>query len=126
MATEQIEERQKALKVMQRKDYIPESMKLTEKDKHIRINIGGLMFESPQSILMRDKNSLLAALCQPEPPLLPDPEGFFFFERDWWLFRYILDFLRDGSLPEDRSLLARVTNYSIFFLSGLNVTFFVK
>ena len=93
---------------MHRADWIPDSYKATLKDEHLMINIGGLMFEIPKSILQRDPASLLAQLCGPDPPLLPDPDGFFFFDRDWWLFRYILNFLRDGTLPDDRSLLAQV------------------
>lgn len=86
---------------------IPSSAILAE-DPHVFINVAGLMFEIPKSTLVRDKNSLLAQLCGPEPPILPDPDGFFFFDRDWWLFRYVVQFLRDGSLPDDRNLLAQV------------------
>lgn len=68
---------------MKRTDWIPQSMKETMEEDHILINIGGLMFETPKSILKRDPGSLLAQLCGPEPPLIPDPDGFFFFDRDW-------------------------------------------
>lgn len=68
---------------MKRSDWIPQSMKETMEEDHILINIGGLMFETPKSILKRDPGSLLAQLCGPEPPLIPDPDGFFFFDRDW-------------------------------------------
>ena len=66
------------------------------------------MFEIPPSILQRDPKSLLAQLCSDDPPVLADPEGFFYFDRDWWLFRYILIFLRDGTLPTDRNLLTQI------------------
>jgi hypothetical protein len=66
------------------------------------------MFEASDTILKRDPKSLLAQLCSEEPPILPDPEGFYYFDRDWWLFRYVMIFLRDGSLPSDRSLLAQL------------------
>ena len=66
------------------------------------------MFEIPPSILQRDPKSLLAQLCTDDPPVLADPEGFFYFDRDWWLFRYILIFLRDGTLPTDRNLLTQI------------------
>lgn len=79
------------------------------------INVSGLMFEAPVSILKRDKNSLLAQLCSAEPPMVPDPEGFFYFDRDWWLFRYILNFLRDGRLPDDRTLLAQLYREAAFW-----------
>ena len=67
------------------------------KETTLRINVSGLMFETPVAILRRDPDCLLAQLCNGlpgggpgEPPLLPDPEGFYYFDRDWWLFRYLL------------------------------------
>jgi len=44
-----------------------------------------------------------------------DPDGFYFFDRDWWLFRYILIFLRDGTLPDDRMLLTKLYREAIFW-----------
>lgn len=67
------------------------------------------MFETPVYVLMKDPHSLMAQLCGPEPPISPDSaDDCFYFDRDWWLFRYVLQFLRDGVLPEDRALLAQV------------------
>lgn len=108
-STEQIDERKKALSTMQRSDWVHESVKDHLTDRHVRINIGGLMYESSVKVLSRDPHSLLAQLCGSNPPVLADPEGdFFYFDRDWWLFRYVLAFLRDGTLPEDRQLLAQL------------------
>ena len=60
-------------------------------EEKVRINIGGLMFETAASILRRDPTSLLAQLCpggessSTHPPLLlPDSEGAYYFDRDWW------------------------------------------
>lgn len=86
MNTEQIEERKRALKVMQRADWVPEELKAPE-ESHRLINISGLMFEAPVSVLRRDKDSLLAQLCSTEPPVVPDPDGFFYFDRDWYKTR---------------------------------------
>eukprot|EP00596_Hydrurales_sp_CCMP1899_P010617 CAMPEP_0119052112 /NCGR_PEP_ID=MMETSP1177-20130426/73521_1 /TAXON_ID=2985 /ORGANISM="Ochromonas sp, Strain CCMP1899" /LENGTH=317 /DNA_ID=CAMNT_0007031573 /DNA_START=53 /DNA_END=1003 /DNA_ORIENTATION=- len=89
------------------------------KETTVRINITGLMFETPVSVIMKDPASLLAQLCNnsptASPPVLADPEGFFYFERDWWIFRYILQFLRDGTLPDDRPLLAQLYREGAFF-----------
>lgn len=52
------------------------------------------MFECPISVLRRDEDSLLARLETPLSASQPDPEGVYYFDRDWWLFRYILAFLR--------------------------------
>ena len=73
------------------------------------------MFECPVSVLRRDPNSILAQLTYDEPSVTRDPEGFFAFDRDWWLFRYILIFMRDGSLPEDRALLAQLYREAAFW-----------
>jgi BTB/POZ domain len=61
-------------------------------DETVRINVGGLMFEAYESTLKRDPSSLLAQLHPVDlatshthlsPLILPDPEGFYYFDRDW-------------------------------------------
>ena len=54
-----------------------------------------------------DPASLLGELARDAPP---DKDPVVSFDRDWWLFRYIIMFLRDGFLPDDRTLLAQVQN----------------
>lgn len=87
IATEEIDDKEKALKLMSRADWIPD--KVIDyaangcSDKHIQINIGGLMFEAPKEILTRDAGSVLAQLCSDKPPIERDRDGFFFFQRDW-------------------------------------------
>ena len=66
------------------------------------------MFEACKTVLMRDSGSLLAQLCGNQPPVSEEADGSFMFDRDWWLFRFILIFLRDGVLPDDRGLLAQL------------------
>jgi hypothetical protein len=65
--------------------------------RRILINVGGLMFETTEAVLRRDEGSpsianyfsdpcdrsLLSKLCDDPPPVEPDPEGFFVFDRDW-------------------------------------------
>ena len=65
-------------------------MKTNCAEETVHINIGGLMFETPVSVLMRDKHSLLAQLCpgtssSSSPLILADPDGFYYFDRDWWV-----------------------------------------
>lgn len=51
-------------------------------------------------MLTKDPNSILAACCRIDGPLKKgDVDDAFFFNRDWWLFRHILSFLRSGVLP---------------------------
>jgi hypothetical protein len=87
---------------------IPHAPDSSNPPRTIRINVGGLIFETYEATLKRDSSSLLHDLCTENPPVLPDPDGCFVFNRDWWLFRYILAFLRDGTLPDDRGLLAQL------------------
>ena len=119
VGAERVTERQAALKTMQRKDWIAASVPAAMAEPHVRICVGGLMFEAPHSVLKRDPKSLLAQLCSPTPPILPDPAGgFFIFDRDWWLFRYLMSFLRDGFLPSDRNLLAQLYREAAFWHLG--------
>jgi len=107
VATEKLEERKRALRLIERPDWVPPQIASPD-SRSIRINVGGLMFETSASVLMRDPDSLLAKLTSDNPPLMPEADGSFLFQRDWWLFRFILSFLRDGVLPDDRGLLAQL------------------
>mmetsp|Transcript_28981 Transcript_28981/g.39807 ORF Transcript_28981/g.39807 Transcript_28981/m.39807 type:complete len:268 (-) Transcript_28981:15-818(-) len=105
-------QRKEALVKMQRDDW----MTLQPLDFNtIQINVGGLMFETPSSVLGRDPSSALAKLSRPRE----EGDGdYHTFDRDWWLFRYILRFLRDGSLPDDRNLLAQLYKECSFWQLG--------
>lgn len=124
MEVDVVEDYKRALSIMTRDDWIPQELKEDPFKDRIKINIGGLMFECTSEILIRDKGSILCQLVENEKikegetaPKLDskskykkDLDGnFYYFDRDWWLFRYILIFLRDGRLPEDRNLLAQVS-----------------
>jgi hypothetical protein len=66
-------------------------------------------FSCTESVLRREPQSLLASLCDSECTHPRDEDGCYVFaDRDWWLFRHLLCFLRDGALPDDRSLLAQL------------------
>jgi BTB/POZ domain len=115
VTTEKLEERKRAMKFMAQCDWMGEHFKGVDRVRTIRINVGGLVFEAYETTLRKDPHSLLSQLCDQDPPVLPDPDGCFVFNRDWWLFRYILMFLRDGSLPDDRSLLAQLYQEASFW-----------
>jgi hypothetical protein len=61
------------------------------------------MFETTVAVLTRDPYSILAACCrkQRDPRLPIREDGTIFFDRDWWLFRHILSFLRSNILPNE-------------------------
>jgi hypothetical protein len=84
------------------------------------LNVSGQIFTTTVSVLTTDKFSVLASLCTTEPPLQPDDDGVFFIERDWWVFRYILQFLRNSTLPRDTALLEEMyTEASFYRLNSL-------
>jgi hypothetical protein len=86
----------------------------------ILLNVGGQVFQTTVAVLTADKFSILAALCTSDPPLAKDSTGCFFIERDWWVFRYILQYLRNDTLPRDASLLEEMyTEASFYRLNSL-------
>ena len=94
----------------------PSTPKERDRNRRIRFNLAGLIFECPVSTLQRDSTSLLAQLCNKDTsPIEMSKDGDYHFDRDWLLFRHILNFLRDGNLPEDRKLLAQLYKESSFW-----------
>jgi hypothetical protein len=81
----------------------------------INIDVGGKLFNASSSLLLKDPNSLLAAFVQETSPLGQDLGCFRLLDQDWWLFRYILNFLRDGTLPHDVKLLRELYIESDFY-----------
>ena len=85
-------------------NFIPKALARKDAYDKVTLSIGGQRFEVTRAVLVRDPLSLLAALCSETSPLYDSPEAVAYFDRDWWLFRYILNFLRDGTLPQDPAL----------------------
>ncbi|XP_055333491.1 BTB/POZ domain-containing protein KCTD16-like [Paramacrobiotus metropolitanus] len=71
----------------------------------IELNVGGVLYSTTTSTLVRDSESLLAKMFQSGSAItLPkDSKGRYFLDRDGVLFRYVLDYLRQGRLilPEN-------------------------
>lgn len=84
-------------------------------DTPIGLNIGGQMFETTVEVLTVDPYSVLAALCRRKPPIKPNPDGVFYLDRDWWLFRHILSFLRSGVLPRELEILKELYKEASFY-----------
>ncbi|CAL1603716.1 unnamed protein product [Knipowitschia caucasica] len=66
----------------------------------VELNVGGQVYVTRLDTLTAVPNSLLwSKFTQSAPSDLPkDSKGRFFFDRDGFLFRYILDYLRDSDL----------------------------
>lgn len=66
----------------------------------VELNVGGQVYVTRLETLTAAPNSLLwSKFTRSSPGELPrDSKGRFFFDRDGFLFRYILDYLRDSEL----------------------------
>ena len=65
--------------------------------------------------LLRRRLAKFRSLNSPQ-----DEAGCFFVERDWWVFRYILQFLRNDTLSRDSGLLEEMyTEASFYRLNSL-------
>ena len=112
-----IEQDKREFTLMKREDWYPaEYLKGGERQyKKVKINVGGQLFELSEVILTREPGSLLSALLEDDSPLANGEEGVVHVDRDWWTFRHILKFLRDGVLPRDKDLLTLLYKEASFW-----------
>mmetsp|Transcript_37876 Transcript_37876/g.48817 ORF Transcript_37876/g.48817 Transcript_37876/m.48817 type:complete len:290 (+) Transcript_37876:78-947(+) len=95
----------------QRSDWFPEAHLPGPEVPRVKLNVGGQVFEVTETVLKRDEESFLASLCDREVP-----EGeILFIDRDWWIFRYLIQFLRDGILPDDSTTLSQLYKEAKFW-----------
>eukprot|EP01112_Ceratiomyxa_fruticulosa_P019199 TRINITY_DN624_c0_g1_i2.p1 TRINITY_DN624_c0_g1~~TRINITY_DN624_c0_g1_i2.p1 ORF type:complete len:251 (+),score=47.27 TRINITY_DN624_c0_g1_i2:664-1416(+) len=64
--------------------------------KIIDLNVGGTKYSTSLTTLTRDPSSMLARMFLGSIPYQKDSRGRAFIDRDGTLFRYILNYLRDG------------------------------
>lgn len=83
----------------------PQSKVFKDPDERMAINVGGVRYETTVGVLKKDRFSLLAGIAD---GILGEEIGTPFIDRDWWIFRYILAFLRHGSLPDNTGLLRQL------------------
>jgi hypothetical protein len=85
-------------------------------DTHIGLNVGGQIFETTCGVLTRDPYSILAACCRKrDVPIPQNSDGTFRFDRDWWLFRHILSYLRSNILPNELETLKELYVEASFY-----------
>jgi hypothetical protein len=99
-------------------NFLPKSLLEGAADLPIALNVGGQSFQCSRTLLRKDPDSLLCALTDSDSPLLADMEegaAVACFDRDWWLFRYILAFLRDGTVPRDKEMLKRLYQEAVYW-----------
>lgn len=84
----------------------------------IKLNVGGVYYTTTRTTLTMYKDSMLArmfsedniSLCQ------KDEDGRYFIDRNGKIFEYVLDYLRDGDIPSDKSLYCQLLREANFFL----------
>lgn len=64
----------------------------------IELNVGGVFYTTTLDTLIKQPKSQLAAIFTGRETVPKDSKGRYFLDRDGVLFRYILDYLRDGSI----------------------------
>lgn len=83
----------------------------------VRLCVGGSHFVCARSTLLRHSDSFFAKLLSGALPTDRDESGAIFIDRDGTHFRYILNYLRDGSvhLPPDDALRNELLSEANFF-----------
>ncbi|XP_017770036.1 PREDICTED: BTB/POZ domain-containing protein KCTD12-like [Nicrophorus vespilloides] len=64
----------------------------------VELNVGGVTYSASLATLTNQPESQLCAIFTGNEPIAKDSKGRYFLDRDGVLFRYILDYLRDGTL----------------------------
>lgn len=88
--------------------------------RSVKLNVGGKIYQTTLSTLLKDPNSMLSAMFSGRHELNQDEEdGAYFIDRDGELFRYVLNYLRNDELfcPDDKlfqkELLAEARFYQL-------------
>ncbi|XP_023931584.1 uncharacterized protein LOC106171442 [Lingula anatina] len=83
----------------------------------VNVNVGGVVYTTSRSTLLRYPDSMLGAMFSGTMPTTRDNKGNYFIDRDGVLFRYVLNFLRSGdlSLPENFIEFSQLLKEADFF-----------
>lgn len=94
-------------------------------ENRIKLDIGGQQFTTSMLTLLKDPNSMFAAMFSGRHKLRQESDGSYFIDRDGAHFRYILNYLRDGcikegTLPSNDVLWGELLNEAEYYqLTGL-------
>lgn len=83
--------------------------------KRLKLNIGGEKFELRSVDILKDEFSLFSVLLNENNKIHSENDGYYFFDRDWFLFRFIKSYMEHGSLPDKVSTLNSLYNESEFY-----------
>lgn len=84
------------------------------------LNVGGQIMEVSAEVLTKDASSALAALCRKKPQQGAGRPDVLYIDRDWWLFRHIIHYLRHDTLPSELETLKELYREASYYrLSSL-------
>ncbi|CAG8547588.1 7444_t:CDS:2 [Dentiscutata heterogama] len=102
---------------------------LLSSDPRIILNVGGIRYETYRSTLLVYPQTLLGTMFQPRNDSLLQPSNTglyneYFFDRNGYAFRYILEFYRTGKIlwPKSNPLRAPISQNSLKSSSTSSVT----
>jgi len=112
------QERQKFQEELKR---IQEINKIQE--SKVRLNIGGHVYMTSTLTLLKDNESMLAAMFSGRHALAKEEDGSYFIDRDGTHFRFVLNYLRDGgfrdgTLPKERGFLNELLTEAEYYQIG--------
>ena len=83
----------------------------------VMLNVGGRVYATSRATLSKDSSSMLARMFTNENSASTDRNGNFVIDRDGDTFKYILNFLRDGScvLPVTYQLRAELLREAEYY-----------
>ncbi len=73
-------------------------------ESRIKLDVGGQSFVTSIQTLISDPDSLLAVMFSGVHTMTRQEDGSYFLDRDGSHFKHILNFLRDGTMPDKKSL----------------------
>jgi hypothetical protein len=97
---------------------------MSQKENNIiKLNVGGIKYETTLNTLTSDTNSMLANMFSGRHPMKPDNEGYHFIDRDGKVFDYIIKYLRDKKVNLDNidiSIVENIKDEAVYFnITGL-------
>jgi hypothetical protein len=84
----------------------------------VSLNVGGKRYDTTEATLLSVSNSFFSAMFSGNFALSPDADGSYFIDRDGYLFRQVLNYLREPDkfvVPESRTDRRRLLNEAHYF-----------
>jgi hypothetical protein len=91
----------------------------TQLDTRIKLDVGGQIFATSLQTLTSKKGTYFEAMFSGRWDLKKQDDGTYFIDRDPFVFRHILNFLRGDPIPLEHSIAISMSEFSSKFLCAL-------